>query len=82
MSENKSVFRPSYDEAIDKFEQIHEAKGGAFEEYVQFSKFIYGIFLKNKDIVITRTSQKKVLLRKLLSVNTNPSVKTVRLPLH
>ena len=54
MSENKSVFRPSYDEAIDKFEQIHEAKGGAFEEYVQFSKFIYGIFLKNKDIVITR----------------------------
>lgn len=54
MSEKKSVFRQQYDEALEKFEQIHEAHGGAFEEYVQFSKFIYGIFIKNKDVVITR----------------------------
>lgn len=54
MSETKSVFRPQYDDALDKFAQIHEANGGAFEEYVQFSKFIYGIFIKNKDVVITR----------------------------
>ena len=54
MSETKSVFRPQYDDALDKFTQIHEAKGGAFEEYVQVSKFIYGIFIKNKDVVITR----------------------------
>lgn len=54
MSEKNSVPRQQYDEALEKFEQIHEAHGGAFEEYVQFSKFIYGIFIKNKDVVITR----------------------------
>ena len=43
-----------YDEAIEKFEKNREANGGVFEEYIQLSRFLYGIFIKNRDVVITR----------------------------
>jgi len=42
-----------YEEALDKFQERHYKGCGAYEEYILFSKFVYGVFIRNKNVQIT-----------------------------
>ena len=43
-----------YEDAYDKLAERHFKGCGAYEEYMLFSRFIYGLFIRNEDLVITR----------------------------
>lgn len=52
--------KKKYDEAIEEFDQNMNNGGSAYKEYMAFSKFIHGVFIKNDKIEINRQNFREV----------------------
>lgn len=44
--------KEKYDEALNRFAERRSNGCGAYEEYVLFSRFMHGIFIRNKHVRI------------------------------
>ena len=54
------IGKKKYDDAIEEFDQNAETGGGAYKEYMAFSKFIHGVFIKDQSIDINRQNFREV----------------------